>query len=129
LQDSGVGALNGVNLWVTSHAKDHLDLVMDFAAYYSSPQVIGSMAVEVGEVPMTLGVGQLPPLIQQAKEVAAQPMLLGIPYYSASVQYTAAYDKLSQGYLAGAISLDSALGQLESLQQSVVAKLASQMRV
>jgi multiple sugar transport system substrate-binding protein len=129
LQDSGVGALNGVNLWVTSHAKDHLDLVMDFAAYYSSPQVIGSMAVEVGEVPMTLGVGHLPPLIQQAKDVAAQPMLLGIPYYSASVQYTAAYDKLSQGYLAGAISLDSALGQLENLQQTVVAKLASQMRV
>jgi ABC-type glycerol-3-phosphate transport system substrate-binding protein len=129
LQDSGVGALNGIAIWVTKHAKDHLDLVADFLAYYSSPQVMGPMAAEVGEVPMVSGVGTLPPLIAQAKDVAAQPMLLSVPYYSASVTYTTQYDKLAQGYLAGALSLDTALTQLESVQQATVDHLAGLMKL
>src|SRR5262249_50849959 len=103
LQDSGCGALNGIALFVTKHAADHLDLVADFLAYYGAPQVMGPMAIEVGEVPMVNGVGKLPPLIEQAKVVAAQPMLLSIPYYSASVKLQTLYDTMCQGYLAGAI--------------------------
>ncbi len=129
LQDSGCGALNGIALFVTKHARDHLDLVADFLAYYSSPQVMGPMAFEVGEVPMVKGVGKLPPLIQQAADVAAQPMLLSIPYYSASVKLQTQYDTMAQGYLTGAISLDSALSQLDTLQQQTADDLAKQMHV
>ena len=129
LQDSGVGALNGIAIWVTKHARDHLDLVADFLAYYSSPQVMGPMALEVGEVPMVKGIEKLPPLIQQAKEVAAQPMLLSIPYYSASVKYTTEYDRLAQGYLAGAVPLDTALSQLDAIQQATADHLGRLMRL
>lgn len=127
LQASGAAALNGIALWVTNHAKDHLDLVVDFLRYFGSPRVIGPMALEVGEVPVVEGVSHLPPLIAQAKSVATQPGLLMTPYYNADPKLTTTYDKMAQGYLAGALSLDAALSALESVQQDTATKLAGLM--
>ena len=42
------------NRHVTVHARDHLDLVVDFLRYYGSPQVMGPMALEVGEVAVSV---------------------------------------------------------------------------
>lgn len=132
-QASGAAALNGIPLWVTNHARDHLDLVVDFLRYFGSPQVIGPMALEVGEVPVVKGITHLPPLIAQAKRVAAQPGLLMTAYYSAfppgGPSFTAEYDKMAQGYLAGATSLDTALSTLEQTQQTVASKLATLMHI
>ena len=128
LQANGSPALNGIDLWVTRHAEDHLDLVMDFLQYIMSPQVMGPMALEVGEVPVGVGVGVLPPLIEHARQVVAQPGLLTTPYFSADPAFTDKYDQMTLGYLSGAISLDTALQTLESLQQSVAARLASHIR-
>ena len=129
LQASGAAALNGIPLWVTNHARDHLDLVVDFLRYFGSPQVIGPMALEVGEVPVVEGVGHLPPLIAQARSVATQPGLLMTPYYNADPKLTTTYDKVAQGYLAGALSLDTALSTLETVQQATAAKLAALMHM
>lgn len=129
LENSGVGALNGIALWITKHAADHLDLVVDFLRYYSSPQVMEPMALDVGEVPMVQGGGRLSPLVQQAKEVASQPGLLMTPYYNADTALTNTWDKMANGYLAGAISLDTALSTLEQQQQAVATKLAAAMHL
>jgi multiple sugar transport system substrate-binding protein len=129
LQDSGCAALNGAALFVTQHAKDHLDLVIDFARYYSSPQAIGPMARETGNPPMIKGVGTLPPLMEQARRVALQPGLLMISYYNADPTIITTYDKMAQGYLAGAVSLDAALSTLQGLQDSFADKLAAMMHL
>lgn len=128
LQAGGVGAILGNQLWVTRHAADHLDVVIDFLRYYSSPNVIGPMALEIGQVPMTAGVSNLPSLIAQAKSVSSQPGLLLIVYEGADAQYALLYDKLCQGYLAGAVTLDAALSQLEQAQQAAVARLSAHIR-
>ena len=127
LQAGGVGAILGDQLWITKHAADHIDVVIDFLRYFSSPQVMGPMALEIGQVPMVAGVSHLPPLVAQAKQVSLQPGLLLIVYEGADAQYTLLYDKMCQGYLAGAISLDSALSQLEQAQQAAVARLSAHM--
>ncbi len=127
LEANGAPALNGINLWTTQHARDHLDLVVDFLRYYSSPQAIGPMATEVGEIPMVSGIGTLPPLLQKGKDIAYQPGLLMTPYFSADAAYTTKYDQMAKGYLAGAISLDAALSTLEDAQQVVAARLAPLM--
>jgi multiple sugar transport system substrate-binding protein len=129
LENSGVGALNGIALWITKHAADHLDVVVDFLRYYASPQVMGPMALDVGEVPMVEGTGHLPSLVQQAKQVASQPGLLMTPYYNADTTFTNTYDKMANGYLAGAISLDTALSTLEQAQQVAATKLAAKIKM
>ncbi len=101
--------------------------MVDFLRYFGSPRVIGPMALEVGEVPVVEGVSHLPPLIAQAKSVATQPGLLMTPYYNADPKLTTTYDKMAQGYLAGALSLDAALSALESVQQDTATKLAGLM--
>jgi ABC-type glycerol-3-phosphate transport system substrate-binding protein len=128
-QGYGAPAMNGIDIWVSQHAKDHLDLVVDFLRYYSSPQVMGPMALEVGEVPVVSGVSNLPPLVAQAGRVANQPGLLNMAYINADPTFTQKYGQLSRGYLSGALSLDVALTTLDGVQQSVVDKLAAKMHL
>ncbi len=51
------------------------------------------------------------------------------PYYNADTALTNTWDKMANGYLAGAISLDTALSTLEQQQQAVATKLAAAMHL
>jgi ABC-type glycerol-3-phosphate transport system substrate-binding protein len=129
LQSGGLGGLSGSQLWTTKHAADHLDVVVDFLRYFSAPQVIGPMAIEVGSAPMVKGVQKVPPLIAQSVQIASQPGLLWLSENGADPTYTTTYDKMAEGYLAGALTLDTALSQLEAVQQQVADRLAAQLHI
>jgi ABC-type glycerol-3-phosphate transport system substrate-binding protein len=120
---TGIGAMasgNPLSIPSTTVSNGHLDLAIDFLQFYTQPDVIGPLALAGGETPAIVGIKNLPPLIKQVtEEVIVKQSLLGPVYLDLSVELTTKIAQLCQGYLAGALSLDSALSQLDQLQLQV----------
>jgi ABC-type glycerol-3-phosphate transport system substrate-binding protein len=120
---TGIGALAGghpIAIPATTVSNGHLDLALDFLQFYTLPNVVGPLALAYGAVPAVAGIKNLPPLVKQSyDEVIAKQSLLGPVYFDLSPQLSQKEFQLLQGYLAGSLSLDSALAQLDQVQQQV----------
>jgi raffinose/stachyose/melibiose transport system substrate-binding protein len=120
---SGIGAMasgNPLSIPTTAVQNGHVELAIDFLRFYSQPEVIGPLALSQGLTPAVVGIKNLPPLIQQVTEqVIAKQSLLGPVYFDLNTELTTKEGQLCQGYLSGALSLDTALGQLRQLEMQV----------
>jgi ABC-type glycerol-3-phosphate transport system substrate-binding protein len=104
-----------------------LDLAIDFLRFYSLPSVIGPMALEGGETPLVKGAAIADPLVLKAlHEYIAHPCLLTNATVEMPSELFSKQQALSTGYLAGALDLNTALSQLESVQQRIVDQVIAQ---
>lgn len=81
------------------------------------------MSVEGGTVPALRSSQNISPLLKiVSQEVIRKQSLLGPVYFDLPAELTVKQGQLCQGYLAGALSLDSALSQMQQLQMQVATK-------
>lgn len=123
---TGIGVLASANpLAVSSGAarSGHLELAIDFLRFLTQPDVIGPMSVEGGTVPALVGTKPSSPILKVfADEVIPKQSLIGPVYFDLAADLTVKQGQLCQGYLSGALSLDSALSQMQQVQMQVVTK-------
>jgi ABC-type glycerol-3-phosphate transport system substrate-binding protein len=118
---AGIGAMAvGNSLAIPTQAlhNGHIGLAIDFLQFYTQPSVVGPLALSQGLTPAIVGTKGLTPLIKQvADEIMTKESLLGPVYFDLNSELTAKEGQLCQGYLAGAIPLDTALNQLDQVQR------------
>jgi ABC-type glycerol-3-phosphate transport system substrate-binding protein len=118
---------NPVAISTSAERAGRLDLAIDFLRFYSQPSVVGPMALEGGETPLVKGAAIQDPLVEKAlREYIAHPCLLTNATVEMPSELFLKQESLCTGYLSGALDLNTALGQLQSVQERLVAQVIAQ---
>jgi ABC-type glycerol-3-phosphate transport system substrate-binding protein len=127
---SGIGVMasgHPYGIPTASERNGNIKLAVDFLQFYSQPALLTPLALGGAELPDVVGSETVPLLFRRVvEEVIPRQSLLGPVYFDLNTELTTKEGQLSQGYLSGAISLDTALSQMEQLHHQVAdAALAS----
>jgi ABC-type glycerol-3-phosphate transport system substrate-binding protein len=118
---------NPVAISTSAERAGRLDLAIDFLRFYSQPSVIGPMALEGGETPLVKGVAISDQLVNKAlHEYIAHPCLLTNATLEMPSELFLKQQSLCTGYLSGALDLNTAVAELQSVQESVVDQVVTQ---